>query len=70
MKVIYEFDTENPEHVHERRMIDLSTYMYSALLDISEYVRSINKERIDPTQDEMIEKISEFLYDSRMHEIE
>ena len=70
MKVIYEFNiTDNVDDRTELRMYQINGDMYTAMLDISEYVREIRKGWKNPTVDEMVDYIQELITDSKVHEI-
>lgn len=67
MKITYEFD--NCEDRDERLLFENATNMHSALCDIRDYLRNINKGYIEDTKEQMIKKIHEYLWDSKMEEI-
>lgn len=67
MKVTYEFDEED-EH-DARKLFEISGDMLSALYEISEYVREIDRGYKEHTIEIMIETIREFIYDSGIHKI-
>lgn len=67
MKIIYVLDSSDDNY--EKRLFDNSKTMYFSLLEISNLLRSYNKQR-NLTEKELIEKIQEEVFDSGIDNIE
>jgi len=71
MKVTYEFtdDIEDDDH-YKIKVFQISESMHSALLEIDDYIRAINKGYKDYTTDEIVENIGDIIFSSRIREVE
>jgi len=72
MKVTYEFEPDDMDKndKFELQMCQNAHHMYAALSDIREYIRQLNKGWIEDDSEKMIDVISEYIYESKVGEIE
>jgi len=71
MKVNYEFNIdENNDDRNELLIYQNAFKFYMSLLNISDYMRELNKGWKDHEKEEMIDNILEILSESNMHEVE
>lgn len=68
MKVIYEF--QEPEEAGQRRLFELSNDMFLSLSHIGNYIRSIQKYDTEDDLDKILEAIKEYVWESRINEID
>jgi len=69
MKIIYEFDTSDSDSIDERKLFENAASMHSALWDIREYIRTIEKGYCEDDKEKIVEKLYNFIWESKMDEI-
>lgn len=72
MKVTYEFDCDADDDgdCYRLRVFQKAHKMFSALSEISDYMRQLRKGYVEDTIDQIEEKISEIVCESSIGEIE
>jgi len=68
VKIIYELESEDDQY--HLKLFEIADNMYRALFKIDELMRAINKGHKEFAEEELIEKILEMTWDSRINEIE
>lgn len=72
MKVIYEYDLDRDDRddINDLKMVQIGHDMYIALWDIQAYIRSVNKGWNEDDKEKILDTISDFILESKIHEIE
>jgi len=72
MKVKYEFDLDDMDKndKYELELIQRAHAMHSALSDIREYIRQLNKGWMEDDKGQILDSISDYIEESRIYEIE
>lgn len=69
MQVTYKFDESNEDDRIERKHWEAHTDMYLALTDIDTYLRELGKGWSDDDKEKIMEKLQDFIIDSRIGDL-